>query len=155
MRRMILPLMLVCLGCQSPEPQVTTTGPDVEAITAWLADVDAAFSNGEYDGFLALFTDDALFMPPETPPVGVEDLRVRYQALSQESTTQMTSQAFDVLVSGDLAVVRAAYDETVTPSGEGETETRNGPWLIVLRKQPDGSWKGWHNMWTRVPAVSE
>jgi len=152
MRRMTLPLMLLLLGCHQPAPQATTTGPDVEAITAWLADVDAAFSNGGYDRFLAFFTDDALFMPPERPPTGVDDLRVRYQALSQESTTQMTSQPLDVLVSGDLAVLRAFYDETVTPSGEGEPEARTGPWLIVLRRQPDGSWKGWHNIWTRMPA---
>jgi uncharacterized protein (TIGR02246 family) len=151
MRRMILPLMLFAVACQPPEQQVTTTGPEVEAITAWLEQCDAAMTAGDYERALSFFSDDALFMPPESPPVSIEEARFIYQVMFRDNTMQMASQAAEVVVSGDLAVVRASYEETITPTGEGEPTSMSGPWLIVLRKQSDGSWKGWHNIWSVVP----
>jgi len=128
-----------------------TTGPDAEAITVWLDQCDTTFNSGEYERFLALFSDDALFLPPNSPPLSIDDVRSMYEVMFGDNTMQMTSQAAEVVVSGDLAVVRASYEETITPTGEGEATSLNGPWLVVLRKQSDGSWKGWHNMWTVVP----
>jgi uncharacterized protein (TIGR02246 family) len=151
MRLITVPLMLFAVACQPPEPQVTTTGPDVEAITAWLEQADAAFSAGDYERALSLFSEDAVFMPPGSPPVSIEEVRSIYQVMFRDNTMQMASQAAEVVVSGDLAVVRASYEETITPTGEGEPTFMSGPWLIVLRKQSDGSWKGWHNIWSVVP----
>lgn len=51
---------------------------------------------------------------------------------------------------GDLAVLRASYEETLTPKDEGEPMDLTGSWLIVLRKQSDGSWQLWRNMWSVV-----
>jgi len=149
---MILPVMLlVGAACHSPEPQATSTGPDVEAIEAWLGQCDAAINSGEYESFLSLLAADALLMPPDSPPLSIDDLRSIYEAMFRENTLHMTSRVDEVVVSGDIAVVRASYEETVTPRGGGEPTSMSGPWLITLRKQSDGSWKGWHNMWTVVP----
>lgn len=156
MRRMILPLLLpLVVGCQPPGPSTTTAGPDVDAITAWVGQVDAAFTAGNYEQALALLTDDALFMPPNMQPMSIGEARSLYEVMFSNNTMQMTSRVAEVVVSGDLAVVRASYDETITPIGEGEPTSTSGPWLITLRKQPDGSWKGWHNMWSVLPPPSQ
>jgi ketosteroid isomerase-like protein len=90
-------------------------------------------------------------MPPDAPQASVDELRSIYEVMFGENTLQFTSQAAEVVVAGDLAVMRASYEETITPKGEGEPVSLSGTWLIVLRKQSDGSWKAWHNMWTAVP----
>ena len=152
MRRMMLPLMLLAsVACQPPEQQVVTTGPDVEAITAWLAEVTAAVAAGDVEGVLALYAADAVFSPPAAPPLTVEELRSLYGVMFEESTFAFTSEVIEVVVSGDLAVLRASYDETVTPKAEGEPYDQGGTWLVVLRKQSDGSWKLWRDMWSIVP----
>ena len=136
---------------QPGEQQVTTTGPDVEAITAWLEQCTSAFAAGDYERALTLFSDDALLMPPNSPPLSLDEARSIYQVMFRENTMQLTGPAAEVVVSGDLAALRASYEQTNTPKGEGEPTSMSGPWLIVLRKQSDGSWKGWHNMWSVVP----
>ena len=153
MRRMMLPLMLIVgVACQPAEQQVTTSGPDAEAITAWLAQVTAAVNAGDAEAVLAYYTDDAVFSPPDAPPLTVEELRGLYQVMFAESTFDFRSEPIEVVVSGDLGVLRASYEETVTPKGEGETHDQGGTWLVVLRKQSDGSWKLWRDMWSIVAA---
>jgi len=46
----------------------------------------------------------------------------------------------EVIVSGDLAVVRLTWTLTVTVPGAAETISKE-PGLDVFRRQPDGSWK--------------
>ena len=151
MRRMILPLMLVAFAaCQPAEQQATTTGPDVEAITTWLEQVGAAVNARNVEGILALYARDAVFSPPDAPPVNIDELRSWYESMFGENTFQFASEPLDVVVSGDLAVLRASYEETVTPTGEGEPVTNEGSWLVVLRKQTDGSWKLWRDMWSVI-----
>ena len=151
MRRMILPLMLlVFVACQPAEQHATTTGPDVQAITTWLEQVTAAINAQSTEGTLALYASDAVFSPPDAPSVTIDELRSWYEGLFAENTFQFTAQALDVVVSGDLAVLRASYEETVTPKGEGEPVANDGSWLIVLRKQTDGSWKLWRDMWSVI-----
>ena len=141
--------------CQRPEPSVTTTGPAVDAIKAWVEQCDAASTAGHYEQALELFTDDALFMPRNVAPLNVDAARSVWEGMFKDNTMQMTTRVAEVLVSGDLAVVRASYEETLTPVGGGEPAFMSGPWLITLKKQADGSWKGWHNMWEAVPPPSQ
>jgi uncharacterized protein (TIGR02246 family) len=148
----MLPLMLlVAVACQPAEQQVATTGPDVEAITAWLPQVATAVNAGDVEGVLALYADDAVFSPPDAPTLTVDELRALYEVMFGESTFDFRSEPIEVVVSGDLGVLRASYTETVTPTGEGEPYEQGGTWLVVLRKQPDGSWKLWRDMWSVVP----
>ncbi len=151
MRRMILPLILLAVACQPPAQETVTTGPDVEAITAWLAELTAAVNAGDPEGVQALYAADAVFSPPDAPSLTAEELRSLYGVMFEESTFDFTSDVIEVVVSGDLAVLRASYEETVTPTGEGEPYDQAGTWLVVLRKQPDGAWKLWRDMWSIVP----
>ena len=155
MHRVILPLMLlVAVACAPAEPKATTTGPDVEAIRTWLEQVTAAVNAESTEAILALYADDAVFSPPDAPPLDIDQLRSLYDILFTENTFQFTTEALDVVVSGDLAVLRASYDETVTPRGAGDSVHNSGSWLIVLRKQADGSWKLWRDMWSVIAPPS-
>jgi len=149
MRRMIFPLMVVvAVACQPAAREATTTGPEVEAITTWLAQVTAAVNAQSTESTLALYSNDAVFSPPDAPPINMDELRSWYRRLFAENTFQFYTEPLDVVVSGDLAVLRASYEETVTPKGAGESVNNKGSWLIVLRKQTDGSWKLWRDMWS-------
>jgi ketosteroid isomerase-like protein len=81
----------------------------------------------------------------------MDELRPTYEAVFATYTFQFSARVDEVVVAEDLAVLRAFYEETVTPKGEGEPSEFSGSWLIVLRKQSDGSWKLWRNMWGVIP----
>jgi ketosteroid isomerase-like protein len=42
--------------------------------------------------------------------------------------------------SGDLAYASGVYDLTLSPPGSG-TISDNGKYVVVYRRQPDGTWK--------------
>jgi uncharacterized protein (TIGR02246 family) len=129
--------------------QATTTQADVEAIKTLLAEYDAAATAGNVDAYMALYADDAVSMPPNEPArTGKEEIRAGFVAFLEENTVQLTSQVDEVRVSGDLAFLRVAYDETVTPKAGGEPTQPHGKWLVILQRQPDGSWKWWREMWS-------
>ena len=154
MRRMILPLMLFAVACEpaAVEQQATTTGPDVEAVTALLDQYIAAINAGDMEGALALIADDMMAIPPDGPPtVGMAALRTDLEGFFRDYTMQSHATPDEVLVAGDLAFVRASYSDTVTPKGEGEPTEGSGVWLILLRKQSDGSWRMWRDMWSVIP----
>ena len=65
---------------------------------------------------------------------------------------QFTARVDEIVVAGDLAVLRAFFEETLTLKAGGEPTELSGSWLMVLKKQADGSWKLWRNMWGVIPA---
>ena len=154
MRRMILPLLLLVVACQpaSVEQQAVTTGPDVEAVKTTLDQAVAAFHAGDLEALLVHYADDAVTIAPNEPPIiGKVALRSAWQLPFAENTFQLTASPDEVVVAGDLAVMRLSWEETVTPKGGGEPTVMRGHWLIIWRKQSDGSWKDWREMLTVVP----
>lgn len=155
--RWTLPALLMgffALACtRAADRQAATTGPEVEAIAAWFDRYLAAINAGDLEGWLGFVADDAVIMPPDEVPIsGMEAIRPRYEVVYATWAFDFRARVDDIVVAGDLAVLRAFYDETVTPRGEGELISFSGSWLMVLRRQTDGSWKLWRNMWGVIPA---
>lgn len=155
MRPVLLSLVLfVGVACQPHEVErASTTGPDVQAIRAWLDGYVAAVNAGDLDAWASLIADDAVVMPPDELPIsGIDTLRPLYETVFRTYSFDFNPRVDEVVVAGDLAVLRAFFEETFTPTGEGGPVEMSGSWLVVLRKQTDGSWKLWRNMWGAIPA---
>jgi uncharacterized protein (TIGR02246 family) len=155
MRRCIFAVSAVFIAaCTQPgRHQATTTeADDVAAIKTLLQEYRIAVNAGDLDGILALYADDAVTFPPDTAPyTGKEEMRPLYQAAIEENTFRFTPQADEVRVSGDLAFLRVTYNETVMPKVGGEPTELHGNWLVILERQPDGTWKWWREMWSIYP----
>jgi uncharacterized protein (TIGR02246 family) len=127
-------------ACQAPAPEV---GPlseeDVAAITA-SADVFAeAVVAGDWMALGALFTEDAVLMPPNGPVV---EGRVTIQAFLEPFSpiTQFEATIVQMEGWGDLAFVRAAYSQGYIDEGTPESIHITGKYVEIWRKQPDGKW---------------
>jgi uncharacterized protein (TIGR02246 family) len=142
--------LLPLVGCmQAAKLDPATTGPDVDEVRAWFERYDAAINAGVLDRWASFVADDAVIMPPDEPPIiGIDAIRPRYAAVFEAYSFRFTGRAEDITVAGRLAVVRASIEETLTPTSGGEPTNLRGAWLLVLKKQPDGSWKLWRNMWS-------
>jgi uncharacterized protein (TIGR02246 family) len=128
--------------------EATTTEADVEAITQLPAKYAAAENAGDLDGMMAVYTDDAVRMPPNAPAlIGQESIRSWTQANLDQNTYQLDNPPEEVQVSGDWAFARGTYTVTVTPKAGGESIQLEGKYLVVFQKQPDGSWKAARDIW--------
>jgi uncharacterized protein (TIGR02246 family) len=115
----------------------------------------AAVNAGDLDAWASFIADDAVVMPPDELPIsGIDTLRPLYETVFRTYDFDFIPRLDEVVVAGDLAVLRAFFEETVTPTGAGEPIELSGSWLVVLRRQADGSWKLWRNMWGAIPATA-
>jgi uncharacterized protein (TIGR02246 family) len=136
--------VLAAAGCAGPAPEagVLSEG-DVAAINdlGGRQMVEALLAE-DFAAFAAMFTEDAVRMPPNEP---LHQGRATIEAWATSNwgpltTTEFTQQALEIDGRGDLAYVRGAYTATVEVPGVPQPITEVGKMLAILRKQPDGTW---------------
>ena len=126
----------------------TTSGP------AAIAKVRDAWAEGAHNKdapkVAAMYTEDAVLVGSDQP---LTSGRAAIQAaLDKEfpisDGLQINSENTDV--SGDLAYDFGTYAQEVTPP-KGKTAVVGGAYLVVLKRQHDGSWKIVRHMTTTPP----
>lgn len=87
----------------------------------------------------ALYVENALFMPPNQPAVeGRTAIRTWFESFPPMSDFNLTS--VDVDGRGDLAYERGTYAMTIAAAGRTPAMADHGKYVVVWRKQADGSW---------------
>lgn len=136
---------------QQAEPVVDesrSTEADLEAIKRVNVDLIEAFNAGDVSAAVSLVMDDAVDLPPHRPAViDKEAIREFLQSDIDQFTMHFADEIVEVEVAGDLAIIWTNYTVTLTPKDDGEPFESNGKWLKVLKRQSDGSWKFFRNIW--------
>ncbi len=137
-------LVLAISGCA---PQVDTMA-DQAALGNVAEQYSAACGTGDAVALTALFTDDAVWMPPNQPAkVGKEVIEEQYRALFDQLTCELELNQEEIAVAGDWAFDRTTYTVTLSPKTEGEPVKDRGKYINIYRRQPDGSWKIATHIW--------
>ena len=149
MRRPLVGLCTLLLVACAPVEQQDTEAADVAAIRAVLADFDALANAGDAAGIAELYAEDAIQMPPDAASrVGRGAILASMEETLGANTLQLTSVVDEIEVAGDLACVLITWDESIMPNAGGDTEQMHGNWLVIFKRQADGSWKMWRDMWS-------
>lgn len=115
---------------------------DVSAIKEKMNQFAATINAGDFDGWISLWTDNGVQMPPGTPArIGKEQIRAGMKPAFDEYILKMVVIVSELRVSGDFGFVRGTYTESMIPKAGGETFEYDGKYLTILEKQADGSWK--------------
>lgn len=114
---------------------------DKAAIAARLADWTAAFNAGDASKTCDLFAPDLVSTMRGRPDNGRDAVCRRIAAaLADKSETMRTAPDIqEIIVSGDLAIVRLVWTVTVERGGTKRVTTEPG--LDVFRREPDGLWR--------------
>ncbi len=134
----VLLLVLVALGRADIGAQPAAPDPAVVAI----ADAyTKATSAGDAKAVAALYTEDAIELPPNHPPVkgrmAIQEYYVSQFAGAKVSGFTLTH--WESAVHGDAAFDVGAYKQTITPTqGTGMSDT--GKYTVILKKV-GGAWK--------------
>jgi ketosteroid isomerase-like protein len=140
-KRLVLTMgMAICLvlsvGCQRPEG---LSEADRAAIRQADANDMKLMNAKDWKGDLALYTDDAIQLPPnQTAVQGKAAMQAWLEAFPPFSNFK--EESLEIQGQGDLAYDRGTYSMTVTPPGLAPIED-HGKYLTIWRKQADGSWK--------------
>jgi uncharacterized protein (TIGR02246 family) len=148
----VLLMTLVLLACQPAGPAALSAA-DKSAIEATNQAFLTAARAGDWAGVAALYTEDAALMPPNA--LAVEG-RTAIQAFfsTWPPVTAFDLQTVEIDGRGDLAYVRGTYTMTITPPG-GDPITDSGKFLEIHRRQPDGSWPLYRDMFNSDLALPQ
>jgi uncharacterized protein (TIGR02246 family) len=127
-------------ACQPPAQGAgPLTEEDVAAIEASPDAFAEAMLAGDWAAVAALYTEDAVFMPPNEAAVeGRAAIQARLEPFPPFAQFEATILEIDG--SGNLAFVRATYSEAYTVEGTPEPIHDTGKYVEIWRKQPDGKW---------------
>jgi steroid delta-isomerase len=134
--------MLLALTLIAPPLHAAAAERAEDAIRAALQKWTQDFNGGNAEAVCQLFAPDLRYDFRGYPERGYRDICARLQrSLGDASKTYAYALDIrEILVSGDLAVVRLAWTLTVTlPNGQAVTSVEPG--MDVFRKDQDGSWK--------------
>jgi ketosteroid isomerase-like protein len=105
---------------------------------------------------LALYADDAVMSPPNTPPkIGRAEIIEWNKAMAALAPVkEYRHEPTEIIGSGDFAFVRGRYTIVSEPEN-APANTSTGSYFEVWRRQRDGSWKIHRNTWNSdAPAPS-
>jgi uncharacterized protein (TIGR02246 family) len=123
------------------ETMTELTEQDVETIRGLSDTHFKAVLDNDPNAFLATCTDDIIFLPPDQAATeGRDACRAFLDAFPQPET--FVGKATDVQGHGDLAFSRG-HAEAKFPDGS----TASFKFLAMHRRQSDGSWKMFRDMW--------
>lgn len=108
------------------------------ALTGWMADFNARRTSDVCN----LFAPDLRFDASGMPERGYREMCAQLRRVLTDPARRYAYalEIKEILVSGDLAVVRLGWTLTLTRPGAAKTVSKETA-MDVFRQQPDGSWK--------------
>jgi len=93
------------------------------------------FAEGDLDGLMSLYEDDAVFPTPRGTSTGHNEIRATLEAYLDSGAKLVFGESL-VFPAGDLAMIHTPWTMQM-PDGSSPS----GATAEVVRRQPDGSWK--------------
>jgi ketosteroid isomerase-like protein len=101
----------------------------------------AAIERGDSAALASLYDADAAVMPEGMNAARHDRIQSTFGGmLSQFAVSNFSLHTQNLVASGDLAVETGRYAWTLTPK-KGKAMTDSGKYVVAWRKQADGSWK--------------
>ena len=114
---------------------------DEEAIRNLIGEWHRATAAGDVDLVLELMSDDVVFLVPGRPPMqGRASFAEGLRSLLATHNIVSSGEIRELVVSGDVAYTWTNLDVRIEKRGGGESRSRQGSALSILRKQSDGRW---------------
>ncbi len=141
-------LLCFAFSCQqveevAEEPAVDVEA-DIEAIKSLTDDCSRAWNEGDYEGYMALIDEEAMFLPPNAPTFGgMETIRSRYRTSFDSLDFIVTITPEEIHVCGDLAFSRDSWKGSMNPKDGSEPIVFDNKAISIYKRQSDGSWKFW------------
>ncbi len=131
-------------GCSRQEYKADVKG-DAAKIKEALKQYEVAVNSGDFEGWISLWDEDGVQMPPNAPPLhGKVEIVAGNKPWFDDLHVDLTVTSVDeVWASGDLGVTRCTYSASEHPKADEKSVTfsPDNKALTVWKRQADGSWK--------------
>src|SRR5262247_676491 len=121
------------------------------AIETANAKFSEAFARGDAKALSAMYTSDAIVFPPDSEMIrGNEAIGEFWKATRDSGVQSVALTSVDVGRSGDFAYEVGKVSLAIQASGK-EPTTETAKYVVVWKRQVDGSWKLHRDIWNSLP----
>lgn len=129
-------------------PQTSTGRTLAKLRAAWVQDL----STKQLEPILKFYAPDAVFFQPNGDRIsGSAALRNLFQTIMATFNSDLTLHSEKIDVSGDLAYDSGSFEETLTNIATGAKINSKGSYVIIYKRQSNGSWLIVEHVWTGTP----
>ena len=129
-------------------PQASTIVALAKIREAWVQDLRSK----QLEPILKFYAPDAVFLQPTGERItGSAALRTLFQTIMATFNSDLTLHSQNLETSGDLAYDSGDFQETLTAVATGAKITAKGSYVIIFKREPDGSWRIVQHVWTGTP----
>jgi ketosteroid isomerase-like protein len=129
-------------------PQASTLETLAKLREAWVHDLRTK----QLEPILKFYAPDAAFLQPNGERItGSAALRTLFQTIMATFNSDLTLHSQNLETSGDLAFDSGDFQETLTIIATGAKITSKGSYIIIYKRQPNGSWQIVQHVWTGTP----
>jgi uncharacterized protein (TIGR02246 family) len=112
---------------------------------------EAAVKAGDAAAIAALYTSDALVLPPDQEMAkGRAGAEKVFGGMLKAGVNSVGLHTETVERAGDYAIETGTVTVTVQPEGKA-AQTSNGKYVVVWKRQSDGSWQLHRDIWNDNP----
>ena len=129
-------------------PQASTIVTLAKIREAWVQDLRTK----QLESILKFYAPDAVFLQPNGERIaGPAALRTLFQTIMATFNSDLTLHSQNLETSGDLAYDSGDFQESLTTIATGAKITSKGSYIIIFKRQPNGSWQIVQHVWTGTP----
>jgi ketosteroid isomerase-like protein len=129
-------------------PQTSTFETFAKMREAWVQDLRTK----QLEPILKFYTPDAAFLQPTGERItGSAALRTLFQNIMGMFNSDLTLHSEKLETSGDLAYDSGDFQETLTTIASGAKITAKGSYIIIYKRQSNGSWQIAQHAWMGTP----
>ena len=124
------------------------TDEDIAALNALRAAYIEGAQAGDVDAQAAVFAEDALWLGPDAPAIeGRAAIRAASEPVPGMTVQDFTITSLEIDGYGEVAFDRGTWSQTAVAEGMAEPVTMTGKYVLIVRKQEDGSWLWAVDIW--------
>jgi uncharacterized protein (TIGR02246 family) len=136
-------------GSKGNDEDVREARAAIETANAKFSQV---FARGDAGALAAMYTPDAIAFPPDSEMIrGNEAIGTFWKTTRDGGVQSATLTTVDVERSGDVAYEVGQVSLTIQPVGKEQT-TAAAKYVVVWKRQSDGSWRLHRDIWNSLPA---
>ena len=147
----VIPLvLLLCFAVSCQEGEEVAEEPamdveaDVEAIKGVIDDITRTWNEEDYEGYMALTDDEAVFLLANGPTLkGIAEIRSLYSNSFNMNTFDLATTTEEIHVCGDLAFSRDSWKGSINPRDGSEPIVFDNKIITIYKRQAGGLWKIW------------
>jgi ketosteroid isomerase-like protein len=129
-------------------PQASTLVTLAKIREAWVQDLRTK----QLEPILKFYAPDAVFLQPTGERItGSAALRTLFQGIMATFNSDLTLHSQNLETSGDLAYDSGDFQETLTTIATGAKITSKGSYVMIFKRQLNGSWQIVQQVWTGTP----